>query len=571
MHIGILGGGPSGMFLYKRLIESGVNSLKVTIFEKRSQLGSGMPYSTEGANNEHVTNVSGNEIPELVTSIKEWITSAPSHLLQRFDIAQDTFSEYKVLPRLLFGEYLSAQFELLQQSAVEKGIVTEVLLNTMVTDVIDLPEEKQIKVLTNQSGSHKFDAVIISTGHNWPRKHEGQVPNYFDSPYPPSKLALKVNYPIAIRGSSLTAIDALKTVARHNGKFHKNEDSSLSYQVSTDSPDFKLVMHSIDGLLPAIRFHLEDSNLSSNNIITEEEMKEIMASNDGFIPLDYIFERNFKQAFREQEPEFYEKIREMRLEEFVELMMRLRERLDPFLLFKAEYAEAGKSIKRKQSVYWKEMLAVLSFATNFPAKHLSAEDMIRLKKTLMPLISIVIAFVPQSSCREVLALHEAGILSLVPVDRSSKVLPQQQGGALYQYTDHEGKEQSVYYKLFIDCIGQPHLSYEDFPFKSLLSNGNISPARLRFKSNEEGLKAGREEPNKVEKDLSSNYYLQVPGITINDNFQVLDKYGAYSDRIYIMAVPYIGGYNPDYSGLDFCEAASARIIKALSQAAVPAD
>ena len=46
----------------------------------------------------------------------------------------------------------------------------------------------------------------------------------------------------------------------------------------------------------------------------------------------------------------------------------------------------------------------------------------------------------------------------------------------------------------------------------------------------------------------------MPGITINDNFQVLDKYGAYSDRIYIMAAPYIGGYNPDYSGLDFCEA-----------------
>jgi hypothetical protein len=31
----------------------------------------------------------------------------------------------------------------------------------------------------------------------------------------------------------------------------------------------------------------------------------------------------------------------------------------------------------------------------------------------------------------------------------------------------------------------------------------------------------------------------------------------------MMAVPYIGGFNPDYSGLDFCEAASEVIIKSI--------
>ncbi|MDO7744991.1 MAG: hypothetical protein MUP99_14505, partial [Pedobacter sp.] len=57
--------------------------------------------------------------------------------------------------------------------------------------------------------------------------------------------------------------------------------------------------------------------------------------------------------------------------------------------------------------------------------------------------------------------------------------------------------------------------------------------------------------------------LRVPGITINDSFQAIDDYDALNERIYIMAVPYIGGYNPDYSGLDFCEAASAAIIKSI--------
>jgi hypothetical protein len=73
-----------------------------------------------------------------------------------------------------------------------------------------------------------------------------------------------------------------------------------------------------------------------------------------------------------------------------------------------------------------------------------------------------------------------------------------------------------------------------------------------------------EEGNKeVVREKNGSYTLKMPGIMINDNFQVVDKYGAYNERIYVMAVPYIGGINPDYSGLDFCEAASAKIIKAL--------
>ena len=88
--------------------------------------------------------------------------------------------------------------------------------------------------------------------------------------------------------------------------------------------------------------------------------------------------------------------------------------VDPFDLFKGEYIEAEKSIKRKESVYWKEMLATLSFAMNYPAKYFSAEDMLRLQKTLQPLISIVIAFVPQTSVKEMLALHNAGLLELIP-------------------------------------------------------------------------------------------------------------------------------------------------------------
>jgi uncharacterized NAD(P)/FAD-binding protein YdhS len=559
--IAILGGGPSGLFMFKRLIESGRADMIIDIFEKKQQLGGGMPYSSDGANDEHITNVSGNEIPLIVTPIADWIKTVPAPTLERFRITHEKFNDYKVLPRLLFGQYLSAQFDLLMQRADQAGIPFKVHYNCPVTDVIDNGDNVQVEISGGQL--FQYDQVVICTGHNWPLKHEGIVPNYFDSPYPPSKLALKLDHPVAIKGSSLTAVDAIRTLARHNGTFQNDKDGRLIYKPADHAPGFKLVMHTRHGMLPAVRFHLDDSHLGNKSLLSRQQVAAHIAANNGFLSLDYVFEKDFKETFREKDPEFFERIKLMSVEEFVADMMELRERLDPFQLLKAEYTEAEKSIRRKESVYWKEMLGVLSFAMNYPAKHLSAEDMQRLQKVLQPLISIVIAYIPQSSTEELLALHHAGLLDIIPVGPDSKVEAESQGGATYHYTDEENQNRSVYFNTYVDCVGQPHLSYHQFPFKSMLANNTISPARLKFRSGVEAQAAVSNGSDEVEQDGNGDYYLKVPGITINDSFQVIDQYGAYNPRIYIMAVPYIAGYNPDYSGLDFCEEASATIAKSI--------
>ncbi len=563
IRVAILGGGPAGLFTYKRLIESGKRNLEISIFERKDQLGTGMPYSREGANDEHITNVSDNEIPELVMSIEEWVNIAPEEILARFSITPENFNEFKVLPRLFFGQYLSSQFELLKDKARDLGIQTTVHLNTSVVDIIDQPEKNEVWVEVSGEKAIKFDRVIICTGHHWPLINEGKIEGYYDSPYPPSKLQLKLNHPVAIKGASLTAIDAIRTLARNNGEFIKSEDGNISFHLSDDSPHFKLLMHSLDGLLPGIRFHLEDTHLSNDSLLTPEEISKHKEENDGFLSLDFVFEKNFKDIFKEKDPDFYNKIKNMNLEDFVGSMMALRERLDPFQLFRAEYAEAEKSIRRRESVYWKEMLAVLSFAMNYPAKYLSAEDMQRLTKVLMPLISIVIAFVPQSSSKEMLALHDAGVLELIAVNAESEVVPEKKGGVTYNYRDETGQSRSVHYKTFVNSIGQPRLSYEQFPFKSMLTDKTISQAYIKFRSSAEGGLALAEGNKDVVADDNGNYFLKVPGITINDDFQVVDQYGFFNERIFVMAVPYIGGYNPDYSGLDFCEEASERIIRSI--------
>ncbi|MBE7177236.1 MAG: FAD/NAD(P)-binding protein [Mucilaginibacter polytrichastri] len=561
--LAIIGGGPTALFIYKRLVESGADGLTVHIYEKSDCLGCGMPYSVRGAADEHITNISGNEIPALAMSIPDWLYTVPDETLHKYRIDRAHFNEYKVLPRLLFGQYLSDQFSHYLQLGKAAGIETEVFYHTAVADIADLPETGRMEVRDKEGTIRGYDSVVICTGHSWPKEHEKATEGWFDSPYPPEKLAFRANHAVAVRGASLTAVDAIRTLARHNGRFEKDDQGILHYIADAASPDFRIVMHSRNGLLPAVRFHLEDSHLGKSSGLDPKQVQTNREANGGFLSLDYVFEKNFKDGIREQDPDFYREIEHLDMEAFVERMMTRREAKDPFELLKEEYAEAEESIRRRESVYWKEMLAILSFAMNHPAKYFSAEDMLRLQKTLMPLISIVIAFVPQSSVEVLLALWQAGGLTMQEVDDESTVLPGEKGGVVYHFTDPSGQAHETAYPVFVDAVGQRHLSFRDIPFPSLLEKRTLSPARLRFRNQNTGFEKHNAGDRHVIKGPDGAFYLTVPGVAINDQFQAVDEYGAFNERIYITAVPFIGGFNPDYSGLDFGEAASDAVLRGL--------
>src|SRR5665213_68694 len=144
--IAIIGGGPSGLFVFKRLMEAHVKNVSIEIFERKKELGPGMPYSSEGANEEHITNVSGNEIPELEKSLTSWIKALDAETLKRFKIDADNFNGYKVMPRLLFGQYLSSQFCILEKKAKEEGISVTIHRGALVTDIIDDNDQKIVKI-----------------------------------------------------------------------------------------------------------------------------------------------------------------------------------------------------------------------------------------------------------------------------------------------------------------------------------------------------------------------------------------------------------------------------------------
>ncbi|MFD2969142.1 FAD/NAD(P)-binding protein [Sphingobacterium bambusae] len=560
--LAIIGGGPMALLLIRRLLDHFEGQLAIELFEKQDVLGAGMPYSHLGAEDEHIANISANELPEVLSSLDDWIKKQDSETLERFAINAEDFNEHRALPRLLLGSYLADEFSMLIQQCKVKGFSIEIHYRCAVIDIIDEPENARVRVV-HQQGRTDFDKAIICSGHLWPKMGEGDIPNYFDSPYPPAKLVGRNNYSVAIRGASLTAVDAIRTLARNNGHFYTSASGAVCYSLASESKDFKLVMHSRAGLLPAVRFHLADTQIGRGELLSAAHIERIKAENGGFVPLDYLYEHVFLRRIEEERPSFHQKIEELTMEDFVEKMMEFREDKDPFELLEREYREAARSIIEQKSIYWKEMLAVLSYTMNYPAKYFCAEDMLRLEHTLKPLISIVIAFVPQHSVEELLALHAAGILSLVEVGEDSRVEPLQTGGIRYHYKSSEGKACNDYYAMFVDCVGQPVLSIADLHFKSLKERETVAPAVVKFKSYKAGQDAYAKGVKGVGKAKDGHYYMQLPGVAINDHFQITDMYGKINERIYMLAVPFIGGFNPDYSGLDFVEEASLRVVQSL--------
>ncbi|CAD5269861.1 conserved hypothetical protein [Alteromonas sp. 38] len=612
--IALIGGGPSALSILKKVLRffdkqlddaESVNGrapprLTFDIFERNTALGKGMPYSKDGASWEHITNISSDELAPFDETLLEWLRQQSSEHLAEYQIVKTKLHEKHVVPRLLFGEYLQAQFCELIGKCRSAGIHVNVHLQCNILDIKpstadesslernNSPErvgslernnshERQnspeltntdshtgTNILTDSGWVTGFDNVVICTGHIWPKTHEGKVKGYFDSPYPPTKLQQKYNHTIALKGSSLTAIDAIRTLSEANGEFYQS-DNQLKYRLFDDVPDFKIIMHSLAGLLPNIRFHLDDPLVSDEGMLSEQEIAQHRADNDGFLSLDFIFERNFKATLKKRAPHFHQKIEDMNVEAFCQWMLESRKAYEPFTLFKIEYLQAEQSIKQTHTLEWKEALALLSFTMNHPAKYFSAEDTLRLRNHLLPLIGLMIANIPQSSASQLLALHDSGVLDIVAVDSSSHLEIEGDGDGDFQFhfKDEDNKPAENTYKTFIDCTGQKSLPIDEFPFKSMFADAEPLVAKVRFKDKHQGKKHLADNPNSVCKGSDNEYYLETGGFAINDDFQPLLANGSVDERYFIMAVPYISGFNPDYSGFDFCDQVAELVVNKL--------
>lgn len=500
-----------------------------------------MPYSSLGAEPEHVTNISWQEMPVWGDELRRW--------LHERDADNVGYGPQEVMPRLLLGEFMESVFSE-RISTAKRRFPVELKTSTQVYDIV--PTSGRFDVISS-SGTFQYDSVFICTGHVWPR--EEPRTNFFRSPYPPDKLSGIHNHPVALRGSSLTAIDAIRSLASRHGEFISHE-GKLVYRLDPACPNFRLVMHSRSGYLPCPRFYFAESCIDESSLIDWDEWSRLQDENSGFLPLDDIYESTFKTLLKEMGSSVYAEIETRGLEDFVELALASREENSAFDVFREEYKRAKDSYRTGRPTLWKEAVSLFSFVVSYAVKHFSAEDMLRYEEHFQPLAATVIAFVPPSSAEQILALQDSGVLELVKVGSDSSVEPHPDGGAVYRYRGEE-----VRFETYVDCVGQPHLSAREFPFSSLLNSGLVTPATCKFKDQSAGRKYEEKNPERVQRDSRGDLYLKLTGVAINDHYQPLDVDGEPSPNLYILAVPLIGGHNPDFSGLDVADTASSIAVE----------
>lgn len=492
----------------------------------------------------------------MIVSPHDWLSDKSDDWLAEHAIRRAQIGPSFIPTRRVLGEYFADQFVMLAAKAKCDGLQVECRVNVHVTDVVP-KNEQGFDVIYQKSAAAcvsrlSVDSVVLATGHEWPTM-SAVGRQYLPSPWPISKLEALEAKKIGIIGSSLSAVDACLTLGMKNGRFVRDFDGRLEFVPNVEARDLKMVMHSRSGLLPSQRFHFEYPRIQPHQYINESDIRAHINSNDGFLSLDFIYEKSFKQTVKEKSPVLFAHIADMDLEGFVSFMYRSRQHKDQFEFMRREFEASSASIRNREPIFWKEILDDVAYTLNFYAKYLGKRDFDRARSRLMPLVAHVVAFLPQQSCEQLLALHQAGILSISAVCDGWMVSEDRETSKLVlSYSKSEMSEwRSMEYDAIVDCRGQQPTAFESFPFASLSREGRVVPARV-------GSRRGG--------PFAVNYGVPCGGVDVDDQFRAINSTGEANVDLFVLSGPHISGLYPYHPGLPFCNEATRIVAQAICDA-----
>jgi uncharacterized NAD(P)/FAD-binding protein YdhS len=211
--IAIIGCGASGTITLHYLIEyyerlNLVQPIQIYIFEKNKTLGLGVAYGTN--NDEHILNMRNGTIdifPKKPGHFMHWLkTNQASLHLPDKDIMFDSF-----LPRRIVGIYLKECLDNSLDRAHHAGINVK-FIHKEVDNFSETKEGQRLRFNNTQLDVHY---TVFALGNlpstNYPELYN--VPEYFNTPWELSDDVRNSSRPIGILGASLTAVDALISLA----------------------------------------------------------------------------------------------------------------------------------------------------------------------------------------------------------------------------------------------------------------------------------------------------------------------------------------------------------------------
>lgn len=577
-HIAIIGSGPTAIYILKHLQED-VSFFKtfvksITIFEKSTIGGMGMPYHPEMTDIYNLSNISSEEIPMLNESLVSWLNNQPKEILKTYNIQEFPINASKVYSRIALGHYFKDQFDVLLENLRAEGVVVEEVYGVSISDVI--PQKGNVVHLLSSNGKvyNNFTNVIIATGHIWSEKDQPEI-GYYGSPWPIHKLLPDKNtyhnYPIGTLGASLSAFDVLTSLAHRHGTFY-NTGEGLQFKIHPDARGFKIVMHSAEGWLPHLQYEQEKP---IREIYRHTDNTEMMSLIDtaGFLPLNNYFDKICRPALitafeKDGNRPLIALLSESHIGilEFVEHMAAAHDYVNSFEGMRKELEQARRDIEHHKPTHWMETLDDLMYCLNFHSELLSAEDHLFLKQKMMPFLMNVIAALPLPSARILLALYDAGYIELIKGKVKILKTSSQIGKTTIQVAGETGEETEIDYTLFINCAGQGNIEFASYPFPTLIENNHVRKASARFRNPTE-ISNNDTTFNIKNIDTDSDYeaYLFTGGIAVDSGYSIMNSMGTSDPRLYDVSFVHTAGCRPYSYGLQACNATSVILVEQLKR------
>lgn len=522
--VAIIGAGPTGIYTFFSLLKNKI-PVSVSLYEQAREAGIGMPYSDEENSRMMLANIASIEIPPIFSTYIDWLRSQSEHHLARYGVEYSSLHVRQFLPRILLGEYFRDQFLELVAQAKKQGFEVEVHESCQVTD-LQATEEGVRLWAQGEAAPNLFDLAVLATGHVWPDE-DASTHTYFPSPWSGLMEAQIPARKIGIMGTSLSGLDAAMAVVIQHGEFIEHDGEHCRFNLDEKSAALNIVLMSRSGILPEADFYCPIP-YEPLEVVTEQAIKnEIAAGSDGL--LDRVFNLMIEEI-EQADPAWSERIslNTLDADSFAKAWFADRKQNNPFSWAKSNLVEVERNKRDKRTVLWRYAILRLHEAVQEIVPHLNEEDSKRFDAGLARVFIDNYAAIPSQSIRRLLALREAGIISILALGQDYELdVKEHQTVITAQGNKYE-------FDVFIDARGQKALKTKDLPFPTL---------RQQLQA------IGDDIP-----DVGHDYTLLEPACA--------------RGRIGFGALPYLMHDQPFIQGLTVCAEIGAAIAKAISKPAL---
>jgi uncharacterized NAD(P)/FAD-binding protein YdhS len=256
-------------------------------------------------------------------------------------------------------------------------------------------------------------------------------------------------------GTSLSSIDAAMAVANQHGAFRRS-GGDLSFHPSSEG--LHITLMSWTGVLPEADFYCPIP-YERLDIMSDAAVVECTRSAQ---PLDCLFEL-LRAEIEVADPSYARHIglAALNADTFADAYFAAREAQDPFRWARKNLEEVEKNKTQRITVPWRYALLRMHEKIEEAVPEFSETDRKRFDDGLKKVFVDNYAAVPPESIRRLLALRDAGLLSVLALGEDYKLHREP------NRTVVDAKGNSHVFDVFIDARGQKPLTSEDLPLPTL--------------------------------------------------------------------------------------------------------